>query len=74
MRLIKPQGGATFVTPFYENWKATCCQIAFRCGLLPSRDPVLLLYGYFRSCLSINSLGYCSVSQAFIGRPSEIAE
>ena len=42
MRLIKPQGGATFVTPFYENWKATCCQIAFRCGLLPSRSVLLL--------------------------------
>lgn len=42
MRLIKPQGGATFVTPFYENWKADCCQMAFRRGLLPSHYPVLL--------------------------------
>ena len=38
MRLIKPQGGAEFVMPFYENWKAACCQMAFRRGLLPSRS------------------------------------
>lgn len=48
MRLIKPQGGATFVTPFYENWKAACCQMAFRRGLLPSRYPVLLLSWVFQ--------------------------
>lgn len=51
MRLIKPQGGAEFVMPFYENWKATCCQIAFRCGLLPSRYPVLLLSWVFQVLL-----------------------
>ena len=51
MRLIKPQGGAEFVTPFYENWKAACCQIAFRCGLLPSRYPVLLFSWVFQVLL-----------------------
>ena len=51
MRLIKPQGGAEFVMPFYENWKATCCQIAFRRGLLPSRYPVLLLSWVFQVLL-----------------------
>ena len=67
-------GRALSKAPLYETGKppvarllsgAACCQAAIRyCSC----------HGYFRSCLSINSLGYCSVSQAFIGRPSEIAE
>lgn len=75
MRLIKPQGRRElFKAPSMKTGKppvvrllsgAACCQAAIRyCSC----------HGYFRSCLSINSLGYCSISSAFLGRPSKIAD
>ena len=75
MRLIKPQGRRElFKAPSMKTGKppvarllsgAACCQAAIR---------YYSCYRCFRSCLSINSLGYCSVSSAFVGRPSKIAE